>query len=94
MEIPRHFKLYQAACKNEVGSSGLLHVLVAAVVLGHYREQSEREGEKVGKKKKKKKKKKKSKEQTKRKRQKKNRKKKEVEVPMRPVRIVVACLHS
>ncbi len=93
MEIPRHFKLYQAACKNEVGSSGLLHVLVAAVVLGHYREQSEREGKKLGKKKKKKKKKK-SKEQTKRKQQKKKRKKKEVEVPMRPVRIVVACLHS
>ncbi len=53
MEIPRHFNLYQAACKNEVGSSGLLHVLVAAVVLGHYKEQSEREGKKVGKKKKK-----------------------------------------
>ncbi len=92
MEIPRHFKLYQAACKNEVGSSGLLHVLVAAVVLGHYREQSEREGKKVGKKKKKKKKKRK--EQTKRKQQKKNQKKKEVDVPMRPVRIIVACLHS
>jgi len=53
VEIPRHFNLYQAACKNEVGSSGLLHVLVAAVVLGHYKEQSEREGKKVGKKKKK-----------------------------------------
>jgi len=52
VEIPRHFNLYQAACKNEVGSSGLLHVLVAAVVLGHYKEQSEREGKKVGKKKK------------------------------------------
>jgi hypothetical protein len=51
VEIPRHFKLYQAACKNEVGSSGLLHVLVAVVVLGLYREQSEREGKKVGKKK-------------------------------------------
>ncbi len=90
MEIPRHFKLYQAACKNEVGSSGLLHVLVAAVVLGHYREQSEREGKKVGKKKKKKKRK----EQTKRKQQKKDQKKKEEEVPMRPVRTVVGCLHS
>jgi hypothetical protein len=53
VEIPRHFNLYQAACKNEVGSSGLLHVLVAAVVLGHYKEHSEREGKKVGKKKKK-----------------------------------------
>jgi mannitol-specific phosphotransferase system IIBC component len=72
VEIPRHFKLYQAACKNEVGSSGLLHVLVAAVVLGHCREQSEREGKKVGKKKKKKKRK----EQTKRKQQKKDEKKK------------------
>jgi mannitol-specific phosphotransferase system IIBC component len=90
VEIPRHFKLYQAACKNEVGSSGLLHVLVAAVVLGHYREQSEREGKKVGKKKKKKKRK----EQTKRKQQKKDQKKKEEEVPMRPVRTVVGCLHS
>lgn len=90
MEIPRHFKLYQAACKNEVGSSGLLHVLVAAVVLGHYREQSEREGKKVGKKKKKKKRK----EQTKRKQQKKDQKKEEEEVPMRPVRTVVGCLHS
>ncbi len=87
MEIPRHFKLYQAACKNEVGSSGLLHVLVAAVGLGHYREQSEREGKKVGKKKKRK-------EQTKRKQQKKVQKKKEEEVPMRPVRTVVGCLHS
>jgi flagellar biosynthesis component FlhA len=93
VEIPRHFKLYQAACKNEVGSSGLLHVLVAAVGLGHYREQSEREGKKVGKKKKKKKKKKR-KEQTKRKQQKKVQKKKEEEVPMRPVRTVVGCLHS
>jgi cytochrome b subunit of formate dehydrogenase len=92
VEIPRYFKLYQAACKNEVGSSGLLHVLVAAVVLGHYREQSEREGKKVGKKKKKKKKKRK--EQTKRKQQKKDQKKKEEEVPMRPVRTVVGCLHS
>jgi len=90
VEIPRHFKLYQAACKNEVGSSGLLHVLVAAVVLGHYREQSEREGKKVGKKKKKKKRK----EQTKRKQQKKDQKKEEEEVPMRPVRTVVGCLHS
>ncbi len=90
MEIPRHFKLYQAACKNEVGSSGLLHVLVAAVVLGHYREQSEREGKKVGKKKKKKKRK----EQTKRKQQKKDQKNEEEEVPMRPVRTVVGCLHS
>jgi hypothetical protein len=87
VEIPRHFKLYQAACKNEVGSSGLLHVLVAAVGLGHYREQSEREGKKVGKKKKRK-------EQTKRKQQKKVQKKKEEEVPMRPVRTVVGCLHS
>jgi mannitol-specific phosphotransferase system IIBC component len=90
VEIPRHFKLYQAACKNEVGSSGLLHVLVAAVVLGHYREQSEREGKKVGKKKKKKKRK----EQTKRKQQKKDQKNEEEEVPMRPVRTVVGCLHS
>jgi mannitol-specific phosphotransferase system IIBC component len=71
VEIPRHFKLYQAACKNEVGSSGLLHVLVAAVVLGLHREQSEREGKKVGKRKKKKRK-----EQIKRKQQKKDEKKK------------------